>query len=219
MNPKRRDRGRILSAALRSLARVSRLAFIVFLPLAAFAAVPAAAQTAAKADTQSGVRDMILSPDGSTLATSNNKNIHLWDVSSGVEKRVLRAGDGLVESMVFSPDGRLLVSISSRTAHIWDMAAGQEALIFGRLNWSRAAAFSPDGRLFAIAGRDSIRVWDITTRKQAMSLKDYGAGINTMIFSLDGRMLAAGCEDKTVHLWDLEAQRMKPILRPRSSGF
>ena len=75
----------------------------------------------------------------------------------------------------------------------------------------QALAFGGEN-LLAAAGRDKkIKVWDLTGQKQPAIL-----GCNSPILAVsltpDGEMLAAGCEDSTVELWDPFADKRLKIL-------
>jgi WD40 repeat protein len=78
-------------------------------------------------------------PDGKTLATGGQDNlVHLWEVATGAERRVLRGHDSMVLSLSFSPDGRRLASSTSDsgdgTALIWDLAGPSTNMSADELN-------------------------------------------------------------------------------------
>ncbi|PLZ51674.1 hypothetical protein CBP15_14145, partial [Fischerella thermalis WC442] len=72
-----------------------------------------------------GVRSVVLSPDGQTLASgSGDKTIKLWNLKTGEAIRTLAGhGDG-VQSLAFSQNGNILVSGGfDNTIKIWRVSS------------------------------------------------------------------------------------------------
>ena len=57
------------------------------------------------------VRAVAFSPDGTRLATSNDRMARLWEVATGREQAQLEHDDG-VSAVAFSPDGTRLATVS-----------------------------------------------------------------------------------------------------------
>lgn len=108
----------------------------------------------------------------------------------------------------FSPDGRTLAAGSWFRVNLWDLESGEMRSIPTEHNGLLTSiSYSPDGRYLATLGRhtdSAIRILDsadfsVVKRYQAHDL------CGTIIrFSPDGRLLASGSDDESVHLHRLE---------------
>ena len=169
----------------------------------------------------SGVESVALSPDGKMIAAGydrNDENIKLWDVATQALAATLEGHDAKVFSVDFSLDGTMLVSGSNDgTIRLWDVAtgdslAGGDWQDFGLFAvWD--AQFSPDGTMIAGVASGQIKVWDaanLATGQEIITLEDEGQGVfegpESVRWSPDGTMLAAGYDEGAIRLWDVATE-------------
>jgi RNA polymerase sigma factor (sigma-70 family) len=65
---------------------------------------------------------LVYSPDGRLVASSDGEVVHLWEVATGKEVRTFRGHRGEISSLAFSANGRRLISAGTdSTGLIWDL--------------------------------------------------------------------------------------------------
>jgi WD40 repeat protein/transcriptional regulator with XRE-family HTH domain len=188
-----------------------------------------------------GVTSVVFSPDGHTLASSDNGTVQLWAVADPAHPRPLGqvppggAGVfGAVDSVAFSPDGNALATGSQAigpvgldsTIQLWDIADPTRPK---RLDQSLASgtpvnsvAFSRDGRTLASGNSDgTVRLWDIADPARPRPfgpIQARGTSVQSVVFSPDGHTLAGGSLDGTIRLWDLADPAHPQPLGPIQAG-
>src|ERR1044072_2128342 len=162
------------------------------------------------------------SPDSRLLVASGGNNTFIvWDVTSGREVQTLSSATGSfmgafgVSFAAFSSDGRKLVTISD-AIHLWDTATWRELTNIQTANLnpsammggSGGAALSADSTQLVRVDNDQIRFLDPMTGKELRSVPLPDPGMHTveLVFTSDGRLLAAGAEDKKVRVWDVNSK-------------
>jgi tricorn protease-like protein len=109
---------------------------------------------------------MILSPDGTTVACRTRNNIRLYPVTGGSEPVSVIANESKQHftGIAYHPSGRILAATSNdKSVKLYDATTGALSQSFewniGRL---RSVVFSPDG-MVAAAGSDTgkVVVWDV----------------------------------------------------------
>jgi WD40 repeat protein len=150
----------------------------------------------------------LFSPDGKTLAAASgskewitkrpaaeDRAPKIWDVTTGKKIAALEVepGDSISSSsLVFSPDGKTL---------------------------ARGTTDGPGNPLAGPGKSMKIKIWDATNGKKTATIEESGAGLAAagrhalVVFSPDGKTLAAPCNDGTVKLYDVGAANLAASLK------
>jgi WD40 repeat protein len=170
------------------------------------------------------VLQLAFSPNGQMLATAGADNsVRLWDPTSGQVQATLRAHPSQVLCSDLSPDRQTVATGSEdQLVRLWDIRTGRMTLVLpGHAAPVTALAFSPDGRTLATgsarygASREDssgeVKVWDARSGQLKMSLPGPMPAVLRLLFSPDGRTLAAGMY-REARLWELATGRLQATL-------
>jgi WD40 repeat protein/serine/threonine protein kinase len=140
------------------------------------------------------LRSVAFSPNSKRLvAASYDRRVNIWDMADGHLLRTYWEHRAAVLHATFTPDGRWVVSSDTGgNVHVWEAHSGRFIRGFrGHSGPVCCVAFSPDGRRLATAANDqAIRVWDFTREQESIRVVPLEAASN-VVFSPDGKLLAA----------------------------
>jgi len=173
------------------------------------------------------------SPDSQVLAINvwQLGLVRLWNLYTSRETAALRwpraklekssrdsrswHGPRIPKAMEFSKDGKVFVPATGASVHLWKLAgAGEKLVPGGHAGGVPDVVFSPDGKLLASAGKDhTIKIWDPITGTLLKTLTEFSTPVQTLSFSPDGRMLAAGDFEKdTVRFYDVPSWKELAVM-------
>lgn len=153
------------------------------------------------------------SPDGKQLTTSDRRGrfddqprlLRLWDVTSGLQLRVLQGCHGSAMRVAWSPDGmQIAAADAGGRMVVWDSVTGQQAPalegFYSRVSW---ISWSPDGKNLAAGSKQGeVYLWDIASGQQLHSLRGHKGMVLNVVWSSDGTQLVSGGRDGTLRVWD-----------------
>jgi WD40 repeat protein len=148
-----------------------------------------------------GTTALSWSPQGALLASSGQDGkVKLWNVRDASLQHTLDGGSAWVERVAWSPDGALLASAAGRKVRLWN-AAGQLVREYGNHPSTVAdVQWKPGTQELASASYGQIALFHPDHAEPVRSLKWKGSQL-VLAWSPDGKHLATGDQDSTVHFW------------------
>lgn len=167
------------------------------------------------------VTSVTYSPDGKLLASgSKDRSVRVTEAATGAGKYTLSDRDDDVLAVAFHPDGKSVVAAGHEPRlSWWNMADGTRArAVTGHRGAVHELAFDARGKLLASAGADgTVRLWDGASGAVARTLTA-GSLAYAVAVSPDGGLVAAGCFDGLVRLYDAKGQHRATLLARPGQG-
>jgi WD40 repeat protein len=171
----------------------------------------------------SGTSTCRFSPDGQLLA------VRYWHQIPGAQPGNCQVWDWQQQKVVFQPPFRVCSSPMAFSADGRSLALGEQngtITVYQVHGWKgkqlkaaftpTALAFHPDGTRLAVCGQNGmIQVWAMPACKELYkaSVPKYACSI-----AWHSELLAVGCGDKNIHLFDTESGRAHLVLRGHQMG-
>ena len=162
-------------------------------------------------DHQSTISGLQWKPHVTQLASIAYGGVTLWDPQhSEAIRRLEWRGSSLV--IAWSPDGKhIATGDQDSTVHFWIMATGEDLQMSGYLTKVRELSWDATSRYLATGGGQEVTVWDCSGRGPAgtkpITLSGHQDFLSVVRFQHRGKLLASGCADGLVYVWQLRGRR------------
>ena len=137
---------------------------------------------------------------GNAFATSGQDGaVWLWDART-LESRTIHTDREWSEQLAFSDNGKLLAVATGRALRVFDASGALRATLSAHPGVIAALAWRPKSLELAAAGNGGMRLHRLEPQPVAREFALRGACL-TARWNPDGRILASGMQDGSVHLW------------------
>jgi WD40 repeat protein len=155
---------------------------------------------------------VIYSPDTTMIATGGHsqhsgEDLQIWDAKTGKFVANLKGHAGDVNCLAWTADGKTLISGSDDSSiRTWNTATWQWQIVVltEHTSYVYGIAIYPNGRILASASHDkTARLWNLENGQPIGLPLQHDSPLHCVSFSLDGKLLATGCEDNNACTWDM----------------
>ncbi len=136
------------------------------------------------------------------LASSGQDGlVKLWDLTSSPPTCLdLKGGAAWVERLAWSGAGSFLVSAAGKKMRLWDSAGNLKREFPDHPSTITDLRWRPGGTELASAAYGKLQIWN-PEKKEPLYAFEWKGSMLVLAWSPDGRYIATGDQDCTVHFW------------------
>jgi WD40 repeat protein len=140
-----------------------------------------------------------------------NKVVKIYAVRDGKLLHTIKKHTDWVTALAYSPDGKFLASADRNGGlQIWEGESAKEFnALAGHKTMVTGVAFLTG--VVASASEDgTIKLWDAKEGKEIKSWNAHAAGVQSVDFAPDGRLVSSG-RDKRARVWDQTGKQLSRV--------
>ncbi len=150
-----------------------------------------------------GTLSIAWKPHAGVFASSGqDASVALWDGASGKEIKRWKPGPTATQALCFAPVGEILATAAGKSVTLWSLL-GEKIHAFAPAATSAVAlAFDRPGTDLGVALNGELAVHRIEKSRYETRRYKWPAACLTVNFSGNGRFLASGMADGSLHFWN-----------------
>ncbi|HEY1190890.1 MAG TPA: WD40 repeat domain-containing protein, partial [Gemmata sp.] len=147
-------------------------------------------------------------PGGSLLASVGQDNkVRVWDTATGAEVKALDAGASWAEKVVWHPSGQYLATAAGKKARVWSAGGELVRELPPQTGTVMDLKWRPGTNLLTLLAYGAATTYDPFAGTEPVKLLAWKGSPLAIAWSPDGKILAHGNQDSTVHFWYFDAAR------------
>lgn len=151
-----------------------------------------------------GTTDLSWHPRGATLCSAGQDGkARFWDVATGTQQREVAGGAAWVEHLCWSGDGTMLATAAGRKVRLWNQAGEMLREWADHPSTVADIAWKPRALELASAAYGKLSVFK-PTQNEPVRVFEWKGSMLILAWSPDGKHIATGDQDNTVHFWILK---------------
>jgi WD40 repeat protein len=154
----------------------------------------------------STIADTAWKPGADELAVAGYGLISFWNPAVNEPIREFH-WKGSMLTIAWSPDAKYLsTGNQDATVHFWILKTGKDLHMYGYPGKIRELAWDPSSRYLATGGSTKVVVWDCSGKGPAntkpLDLDLHQVALTQLAYQHHGSLLASGCRDGVVAIWN-----------------
>jgi WD40 repeat protein len=142
-------------------------------------------------------------PHGRRFATAGQDGtVALWDAAAARQYKRWKPGVGATQALAWSPLGDVLATASGKAVALWSAEGDKIHAFAPAASTAVALAFDRPGTDLGVALNGELAVHRIEKSRYETRRYKWPAACLTVNFSGNGRFLASGMADGTLHFWN-----------------
>jgi WD40 repeat protein len=150
---------------------------------------------------------MCFSPNGSSLLTTDEREIVIHDLKDGHEPILFKGHAGAVDDVLFSEDGKTIYAYSvQRGIEEWETATAKPIKTLLKnihYKYGRELVYLPDGKRAISYKNGPACIIDVQNGTTLLSFNANTDSINKLFISRDGNLAVSCSDDGKASIWDL----------------